>query len=157
MSTPPRVAADPALRLLDVFPAFERAFARWAQSRLGECGGVSSPARMRLLGVLHCKGPQIMSGLSDALGVTPRNVTTLVDALEGEGLVRRLAVPTDRRATLVELTPRGLERATEALAPFHEKLAEPFRDLSKKDQRELLRLMERLLDALHRRERGDGG
>src|SRR5262245_26224940 len=105
MSTPTR-SADPALRLLDVFPAFQRAFARWAQSRRDGCG--ASPARTRLLGVLHCKGPQIMRGLSDALGVTPRNVTTLVDALEGEGLVRRLAVPTDRRATLVELTPRGL-------------------------------------------------
>src|SRR5262245_38086809 len=99
MSTPSR-AADPALRLLDAFPAFERAFGRWAQSHLHGCG--VSPARTRLLGVLHCKGPQIMSGLSDALGVTPRNVTTLVDALEKEGLVRRLAVPTDRRATLVE-------------------------------------------------------
>jgi DNA-binding MarR family transcriptional regulator len=152
MSTPSRAAADPALRLLDVFPAFERAFARWAHARIG-CN--VSPARTRLLGVLHCKGPQIMSGLSDALSVTPRNVTTLVDALEKEGLVRRLAVPTDRRATLIELTPRGLAWAAEAMAPFREKLAEPFRDLSKKDQRELLRLMEALLDALH--ERGQGG
>jgi DNA-binding MarR family transcriptional regulator len=146
MSIPARHSSDLALRLLDVFPAVERAFARWAESLTENCG--VSPARIRLLGVLHCKGPQIMCGLSEALGVTPRNVTTLVDALETEGLVRRLAVPTDRRATLVELTPKGMEWATEAMAPFKEKLAEPLQQLSKTDQRELLRMMETLLAAL---------
>src|SRR5947199_5110025 len=113
MSTSSGATPDAALRLLDVFPACERAFARWAQSLIDNCA--VSPARIRLIGVLHCKGPQIMSGLSDALGVTARNVTTLVDALEKEGLVRRLAVPTDRRATLVELTAHGLEWATVAM------------------------------------------
>ena len=62
---------------------------------------------MRLLGSLHCKGPQIMSSISDELGVTRRNVTALVDALEEEGLVRRKPHPTDRRATVIEMTDRG--------------------------------------------------
>lgn len=149
MSTPASGIPDPALRLLDLFPTFERAFARWAESLHAHCS--VTPARIRLLAALHCKGPQMMCHLSEALGVTARNVTTLVDALEEEQLVKRLAHPTDRRATLVELTPKGLAWTTEAMAPFKDKLAEPFRDLSRSDQRELLRLLDAVLAALQKR------
>jgi DNA-binding MarR family transcriptional regulator len=138
---------DPALRLAEVVPALGRAFSRRARSLL-EAGG--TPARMRLLGVLHCKGPQIMCDLGEEMGVTARQVTNLVDALEGEGLVRRAAHPTDRRATVVGVTAKGAGLAQEFCGPFHEKLAGVFRELSAADQRTLLRLLERLLDALRR-------
>ncbi|MDQ4116726.1 MAG: MarR family transcriptional regulator, partial [Actinomycetota bacterium] len=48
----------------------------------------------------------------------PTSVTNIVDRLQHDGLVRRVAHPTDRRATLVELTDDGrkrLEEATEAV------------------------------------------
>ncbi|UYO01117.1 MAG: MarR family transcriptional regulator [Devosia sp.] len=45
--------------------------------------------------------------LADRLGVTPRNVTGLVDALEGLGLVERKAHPQDRRAIQLFLTASG--------------------------------------------------
>jgi DNA-binding MarR family transcriptional regulator len=48
-----------------------------------------------------------MLDLSDELGVTARNVTGLVDALQRDGLVERLPYPNDRRAVLVRLTPAG--------------------------------------------------
>jgi DNA-binding MarR family transcriptional regulator len=153
MSSPTDAQPDPAVQLLSVVPAFERAFSRWAQSLMDQSGG-STPARMRLLGVLHCKGPQIMSELGDALGVTARQVTNLVDALEEEGLVRRTVHPTDRRATVVEITRQGFDLAEQFWQPFHEKLAGLYRELPEADQRELLRLLERLLDAL--RQRGQG-
>jgi DNA-binding MarR family transcriptional regulator len=128
-------------------------FMRWVHSLIEDAGG--SPARMRLLGVLHCKGPQIMCGLGGELGVTPRQVTNLVDALEAENLVRRKAHPTDRRATLVEITPAGAEQAGQMWQVFQEKVATLFRDLSARDQRELLRLMETLLASLRQRTRGE--
>src|SRR5579883_2211404 len=105
MSTPSRSPSEQAQRLLGVFHAFERSFARWTQSMIEAEG--PSPARMRLLGALNCKGPTIMCGLRDELGVSARQVTNLVDALEAEGLVKRAPHATDRRATLVELTPKG--------------------------------------------------
>jgi DNA-binding MarR family transcriptional regulator len=154
MSSPPDSASDPAVRLVEVVPAFERAFSRWAHSLL-ERGG-SSPARMRLLGVLHCKGPQIMCGLGDVLGVTARQVTNLVDALEGEGLVRRTAHPTDRRATVIEITPGGQEVAGQFWQPFQDQLAGLYRELPVPDQRELLRLLQALLDALRRKSQSGG-
>jgi DNA-binding MarR family transcriptional regulator len=45
--------------------------------------------------------------LAEALKVTPRNITALVDALEKTGFVRRTDHPTDRRAILVVLTEKG--------------------------------------------------
>ena len=44
----------------------------------------------------------------------PTSVTNAVDRLEREGLVRRSAHPTDRRAILATLTPEGRELAAQA-------------------------------------------
>lgn len=135
-----------ALGLVDEFAAFGPAYMKWVRSRLGE-GGISY-ARMRLLGALHCEGPMIMSGISDELGVTKRNVTALVDALEDEGLVRRRPHPTDRRATIVEMTTRGRETADAMYGAHREAVAELFETLPEDDRRELLRLVGRLREAM---------
>src|SRR5262245_45570545 len=62
-------------------------------------------ARGRVLWALRESGPVLMRALSETLGVTPRSVTGLVDALEADGWVTRSPHPTDRRATLISLTP----------------------------------------------------
>jgi DNA-binding MarR family transcriptional regulator len=148
MSRLPGHDPDPAAQLAQLFHAYGRTFGRWAQS-LAEAGG--TPARMRLLGALHCKGPQIMCGLGEQLGVTPRQVTNLVDALEQEGLVRRTAHPTDRRATVIEITGQGVAQAEQFCRPFHEKIVSVYRELPEADQIELLRIMQTLTAALQRR------
>lgn len=58
--------------------------------------------------------PMLMSELAAALGIDRPNATTLVDGLEAQGLVRRRPHPTDRRAKLVEATPRGKKLARRA-------------------------------------------
>ncbi|WP_108485350.1 MarR family winged helix-turn-helix transcriptional regulator [Oceaniglobus ichthyenteri] len=50
-----------------------------------------------------------MSQLSGVLRVSNGNVTGIVDRLADDGLIMRVAVPGDRRATLVRLTQRGRE------------------------------------------------
>jgi DNA-binding MarR family transcriptional regulator len=102
-------------------------------------------------------GPQIMTDLSDQLGVTARNITALVDALESEGLVRRTPHSTDRRATVIELTPEGVGAAGELVEAFRQKIASLFRDLPVDDQRDLLRLVDALLLALQKRVHGARG
>ena len=47
--------------------------------------------------------------LADALNVTPRNVTSLIDGLEKTGFVKRRDHPNDRRAILLDLTSSGTE------------------------------------------------
>jgi DNA-binding MarR family transcriptional regulator len=70
-------------------------------------------ARAELIWRLQRQGPMTQRELSQALQCTPRNVTGLVDALQADGYVLREPHPTDRRATLVQLTERGLEAAAE--------------------------------------------
>lgn len=107
-------------------------------------------ARMRLLGALHCNGPQIMSSISDELGVTRRNITALVDALEDEDLVRRMPHPTDRRATVIEMTERG-ERTMDCVYDEHRAaVAELFESLDEEDRTELTRMLGVLRETLRR-------
>ena len=137
-----RAGEDLRVQLVDEFAAFGPAYLRWVRSRVQE-GGISY-ARMRLLSALHFKGPQIMSSLSEKLGVTPRNVTALVDALEEEGLVERRPHPTDRRATIIELTPRGAETCGGIYAEHRGAVSELFVGLSEEDLHELIRLLSEL-------------
>jgi DNA-binding MarR family transcriptional regulator len=81
-----------------------------------------TPARMHLLWELGQRGPVPQRVLAEALKVTPRAVTGLVDALVAQGLVTREAHPADRRATLVTLTPRG-ETLVDQLKRDHKTLA----------------------------------
>jgi DNA-binding MarR family transcriptional regulator len=86
-------------------------------------GTALTPARVHLLWVLRHQGPSTQQSLATALDVTPRNITGLVDALEATGFVARGEHPTDRRATLVRLSPAG-ERAMADMAEDHSELAD---------------------------------
>ncbi|WP_224389809.1 MarR family winged helix-turn-helix transcriptional regulator [Pseudonocardia sp. ICBG1293] len=64
------------------------------------------------------RGSLPMRVMGERLQLHPTSVTNIVDRLQGDDLVRRMPHPTDRRATLVELTTEGrarLEKATGAV------------------------------------------
>lgn len=61
-------------------------------------------ARGRVLWALRESGPVLMRALSQRLGISPRTVTGLIDALEADGWVTRTPHPVDRRATIISLT-----------------------------------------------------
>src|SRR5664280_19480 len=126
--------------------AFTDAFGRWASHKAAEAG--ASVPRLRLLYAVMCHGPQKMADLADELTVTPRNVTALVDGLEGEGLVRRVPHSTDRRITLVELTCNSAKIEAQ-FATYQASLARLFTGLDDTDRASLLRLMTLLHDRLH--------
>ena len=73
-------------------------------------------ARFELLTLLSFSraGALPMAKASERLQVHPTSVTNAVDRLEAAGLVRRVAHPTDGRATLVEVTDEGRARALAA-------------------------------------------
>ncbi len=68
-------------------------------------------SRAHLLWELHHRGPSTQRVLAQALSVSPRNITGLVDGLVATGFVTRQPHPTDRRATLVTFTERGARTA----------------------------------------------
>ncbi|MFE9458745.1 MarR family winged helix-turn-helix transcriptional regulator [Streptomyces californicus] len=80
------------------------------QSRQLEPIGIT-PAQFRLLRtVASYEAAPRMADLAQRLDVVPRAVTTLVDALEASGRVRRAPDPDSRRVVRIEITDEG--RAT---------------------------------------------
>lgn len=64
------------------------------------------------------RGSLPMRLMGERLQLHPTSITNIVDRLEADGLARRLPHPSDRRTTLVELTPAGehrLKASTEAV------------------------------------------
>jgi DNA-binding MarR family transcriptional regulator len=98
---PTEAAMPDGAKVADAMADFASTYRRWIRALVGDA---LSYSRMRLLCELHDVGSQRMADLASALDVTPRNVTSLVDGLERDGFVRRRPHPTDRRATVIELT-----------------------------------------------------
>jgi DNA-binding MarR family transcriptional regulator len=64
-------------------------------------------SRVTLLWTLRQIGPCSQRALAQALGVSARTITGLVDGLAATGFVTREPHPTDRRAALVTFTAKG--------------------------------------------------
>jgi DNA-binding MarR family transcriptional regulator len=60
------------------------------------------------------RGKLPMRVMGERLQLHPTSVTNIVDRLQADGLVRRTPHPTDRRATLVEITEDGVHRVEDA-------------------------------------------
>jgi DNA-binding MarR family transcriptional regulator len=75
-------------------------------------GTALTVSRTHLLWELQRLGPSTQQSLATTLGMSPRNVTGLVDALEAAGYVERKPHPHDRRAVLVTLTDVGADTVT---------------------------------------------
>jgi DNA-binding MarR family transcriptional regulator len=129
---------DPLRRLVDETAAFAQAFLRWIDEQAAD--GLTLP-RLRLVERLHCKGPDTMGRLAEELGLSPRNMTALVDGLEDEGLVRRKPHPTDRRATLIEATDEGMAAAEALLEPHFGAMSCLFRDLTDEQRQQFTEIL----------------
>jgi DNA-binding MarR family transcriptional regulator len=79
-------------------------------------------SRAHLVWQLQRRGPCTQATLAGDMHVTPRTITSLVDALADTGFVTREPHPSDRRATLVTFTERGRATARE-LVDSHRRLA----------------------------------
>ncbi len=65
------------------------------------------PGQEVLLLELSLTGPMIQAQLSEVLGCEPPSVTLMTRKLEATGHIRRRPAPSDKRASVVELTDRG--------------------------------------------------
>lgn len=109
--------------------------AQIVEGRLEEAFGAAglSVARHGVLEQLvHAGEPLPLSELAARLSCVRSNMTQLVDRLEADGLVRRVADPLDRRCIRAELTPLGRKRYDEGAAQlrkvqswFEDALPEP--------------------------------
>ena len=143
--------AEGAAALVAQTARFTASFLRWMETR--SCGGLNY-VRLQLLQALHCGGPAIMRDLGTQLGTSPRNMTAIVDALEDARLVVRRRHPTDRRATLIELSPEGAREAEQELGPRIGAMSEIFADLSLAERQQFSSVLSKLSRAIKDRQDG---
>ena len=142
----PCISTLPRHRMVELLWSFTPAYQRWSESLLVEKG--LSPQRLRILSSIHERGPRIMSDLKTELGVTATNVTALVDSLEKDGLVVRRRHPTDRRATVIELSDKVMTQLSPRCTEYKEQVAELFSDLSDNECKAFVKTLEKLWSRL---------
>lgn len=89
-----------------------------------------------------------LTDMSDVLMREKSTITRIVDRLEQEGLVQRIADPHDRRAQRVLLTSSGAERLAQAHTAHRHSLEQRLSVLSSKEQQDLATLLDKLRQGL---------
>ena len=135
---------DP-VQLADLLQRLTKRLRRTQAQRLAPLG--LTPAQERALRMItRSEEPPRMTELADHLGIVPRSVTTVIDALEQAGLVRREIDPQNRRAIRLHLTDRGMavrDDMREARRRAAEDLFAPLSADDRKALAELLSLLDR--------------
>jgi DNA-binding MarR family transcriptional regulator len=108
MNNSPEVAADEGKVMFSLLAA-AHALEDRLESALAETG-LSMPKLTVLTQLVEAGEPQTLSSLAERLSCVRSNVTQLVDRLEADGLVRRVADPSDRRSIRAALTSLGEQR-----------------------------------------------
>jgi len=126
----------------DVSECFERFLAKHGLSQ----------GRFAILMYLNRKPgtPINQTHLAEAYGVTKATITGLIDGLERDGMVERLADPADRRASLVQLTEAS-RTFLDAFLPAHFRgVSELMAGLDAAERAELIRLVGKIRDGIAR-------
>jgi DNA-binding MarR family transcriptional regulator len=103
-----------------------------------------SVAQVRAL--YELREPLAMRELAERLYLDPSNLTALVDKLEDLGLVERQADADDRRVKRLVITAKGAELSDQIIGAVFDQTP-MFEVLGAREQRELLSLLSRLVEA----------
>src|ERR1700761_9401088 len=104
-----------------------------------------TPAQERALRLLtRDDEPPPTTGLADRLGIVPRSLAMVIDALEEAGLVRREVDPRNRRAILLRLTDRGTAVRDELREARRRAAEDLFTPLSAEDRKTFASLLAHL-------------
>lgn len=103
-----------------------------------------TPGQFGVLSVIAGNPGLSQTQLGNALGIDRSTVVAVIDRLEGRGLVMRAPSPNDRRSHALQLSAEGarLLGRLEEMVRIHER--QIARELSAEDQRQLLRLLDRV-------------
>jgi DNA-binding MarR family transcriptional regulator len=133
---------DPG-QLADLVHRLTRRLRRAQAERLAPLG--LTPAQERAMRMIaRSEDPLRMTEIADRLGIVPRSLTTVIDALEEAGLVRREVDPSNRRAILLHLTDRGAAVRDELREARRRAAGDLFTPLAEQDRETLATLLTRL-------------
>ncbi len=106
--------------------------------------GLSLPKLGVLRHLVAAGEPLTLGALSVRVGCVKSNITQLVDRLEAERLLRRVADPEDRRSTLAEITAEGRRRYDAAIRTLDAAQREILSEISPEERAQLRVLVNRL-------------
>ena len=133
-------------RVLDPLGVLLRRLTRLAGS--GEDEAPLTATQRIVLIELHDAGPLRLNALARLIGTSAATASRAVDMLVQMGLVVRLTDPDDRRAVQIDLSPDGRRSVDERKARIADAFAPAVAALDRSEQRELVRLLELMTDAL---------
>ncbi|MGY1434710.1 MarR family winged helix-turn-helix transcriptional regulator [Streptomyces reniochalinae] len=122
--------------------------------RRSATAGDLSTAASQALARLGREGPQRLTELARAEGVSQPNMTQLMTRMERAGLIRRTADTSDGRGVLVEATDAGLELFHRRRAERAQALEELLGELSEPEQRAVRLALPALARAIQGRRPG---
>ena len=105
-----------------------------------------SPARLTALSMIALRPDIDQATLARQLGISGPSVVKLIDALEGAGLIERVACPGDRRRYALALVEAGRAKLDEVRAAWSSYEDELTRGLSAPQRRQLLALLRKLAE-----------
>ena len=120
-------------------------FPRWMSVKVETEHDITS-SQMMVLFLLSQNGDLTMGQISQMLDLTPRAITGLMKGLEHKKYIVRSKDQKDLRVIWVKLTPAGTGFMKIARPDAASKLTSLFSVLSKKEQVELVRIIEKLTD-----------
>ena len=133
------------MRVLDTFIKLTRC-TNSLLMRLAECNtlGDLTPSQFAVLEALYHLGPMTQGEVSQKVLKSGSNMTTVIDNLERDGLVRRERDEKDRRVIHVHLTKTGSNKVAVVLPGHIEALVREFSVLSASEQKDLAELCKKL-------------
>jgi len=122
-----------------------------ADNGIGEFNGPQG----RILHVLWGGDGISLQELANGTGLANTTLTSMIDRMEGLGLVRRLPAPGDRRKTLIALTEkaRSLKNAYEAVSARATEII--YKDFSEAERDSLEKSLDRVIANLREAEAHD--
>jgi DNA-binding MarR family transcriptional regulator len=111
-------------------------------------------AQLKSLFIISSRGSTSVRGLAKDLGVTPANVTGIIDRLVTQGLVTRTESAQDRRSVRLQLTERGRAKIAAIHQTHLHKLPQMLKDLSPADLGCLVTGLRALVTAFERERMG---
>jgi DNA-binding MarR family transcriptional regulator len=141
-TTGPTNSASPSIEL----DRLRLVLLRLARSIRTNSAGDITPSQMAVLATLNNRGPRTIGQIAELEQVKPPSASKIVAALERADLVEREADPSDRRCTVIAVTPSGRAHIERARAAGRSWLAGRLDDLDDDD----LDLLSAALPALER-------
>src|SRR5215472_4674266 len=136
---------ESSVQLADLLQRLSRRLRGAQMSQLAPLG--LTPAQERALRLItFSEEPLRMTELAERLRVVPRSVTTVIDALEHAGLVRRAIDPANRRAIRLHLTDKGTAVREEMRQARRQASEDLFAPLSAAERDQLIGLLSILDD-----------